>query len=216
MALYPADGANTSDGGLTGPLQGEPNRHVGQWVELSGSELTLEPGAETHVDVRFRVPEDAAPGDHFGFVFVQNLSEPAERPSEEGQASFAVKLRTRFGITLWERVPGPHQAGLELEPPRKNIEEGQLLLAFDVVNTGNVFLKPEGTWRLLGPDGARVLEREEGQWGYLLPGSRLVMRVPVNTERPLARGVYRFQVDVRYAVEGETRTRTAEFPLDLP
>ncbi|MEW6282960.1 MAG: DUF916 domain-containing protein, partial [Candidatus Eremiobacterota bacterium] len=217
LAVYPADGSNTPDGGLTGPLQGEPNRHVGTWIRVSDQRVVLQPGQEKTLTLSLTVPADAAPGDHFGFVFLQAVTEPESTPVETGQASFSVRLQTRYGITLWERVPGDHKVNFTLAPPRKKVDRGKLQLLLDMRNQGDLFLKPVVGWRLLGPDGSEVLSRPDAELGYLLPGSSLLQPVPIATARPLVRGTYRLEVRMSYGAFGEPMTReTKSFEVDLP
>lgn len=213
VRIYPADATSTPDGGLVGPTQDVAPSAVGTWVQVSQEELQLEPGEQGEFRITFTVPPDAPPGDHFGFVFVQAVDDTVQPVAQTGQASFSVRMRTRLGITLWERVPGEIRSALVVQPPRKAIEEGRLALEVRLRNEGNVFLKPSAAWQLTGPTGERVLGQELSPLGYVLPGQELVLRLPLSTDVPLVLGAYRLSLQVQDA-GGDPRAH--EFDLSLP
>lgn len=213
VRIYPADASSTPDGGLVGPTPEVAPRAVGTWVQVSQEELQLEPGEQAEFRITFTVPPDAPPGDHFGFVFVQAVDETVQPVAQAGQASFSVRMRTRLGITLWERVPGEHRSALAVQPPRKVIEDGRLSLEVPLRNEGNLFLKPRAGWELTGPSGERVLAGDLASLGYVLPGQELVLRLPLSTDAPLVLGAYRLSVGVEDA-GGEPRLH--EFDVSLP
>lgn len=213
VRIYPADATSTPDGGLVGPTQDVPPCAVGTWVQVSEEELRLGPGEQGEFRVTFTVPPDAPPGDHFGFVFVQAVDETVAPVATAGQASFSVRMRTRFGITLWERVPGEHRSALVVQPPQKVIQDGQLSLEVRLRNEGNLFLKPRAAWELTGPTGERVLGRGLAPLGYVLPGKELVLRLPLSTDVPLVLGSYRLALQVEDA-GGDPQAHG--FQLSLP
>ena len=215
IQVYATDGENSPDGGLTGPLFGTASRLVGQWVNLSEREFTLQPNEEKTVAVSFKVPADAAVQDYFGFVFVQpEAPQPTTNKADKGKVAFAIKVQTRYGIALVARVPGPSKEDLLLAPPQKVFKDGKLSLSFTVTNPGNRYLKPKGSWKLLDPAGQVVLSSPTDAWGYLLPGSQLTWNLPLQTSRPLARGKYQLSVEASFG--DPLQTRQAQFPLELP
>lgn len=213
VLIYPADASSTPDGGLAGPTQETPALAVGTWVKVSETEMELEPGEQREFRVTLTVPPDAAPGDHFGFVFLQAVDETVQPVAQSGQAAFSVRMRTRFGITLWERVPGEHKTLLEILPPEKSIQEGRLSLDVRLRNAGNLFLKPSAAWELVGPGGERVLAGDLAPLGYVLPGAELVLRLPLSTDVPLVLGAYHLSLRVEDAGPGPLR---GDFELSLP
>jgi hypothetical protein len=213
--IYASDCQNTEDGGLNGPLLGEANHELGKWVELSEKRLTLGPGETRSVSLRLTIPEGLPVRDYFGFVFVQpEVEEQKAVTPSNGKVSFAIKVQTRYGVTLVAKIPGPDKEDLAVEPPRKSLEQGKLKLSFGLHNRGNRYLKPSGAWQLIGPKGEAVAQAATDAWGYLLPDSKMVQSIPLQTNRPLVRGLYTLKVQV--SPREDAPPQSAEFPLQLP
>lgn len=218
VELYPADAYNTPDGALTGPLLGEASKNTGNWITIETSKLTLSPGQSRRVKFKMSVPAGTNSGDYFAFVFVQpsEVEKPDPKktptPGDKPPVSINVKVVQRLGICIWERVPGQLQNGLQVGTLRKLIDRGKLFLELELTNTGNTYLKPAGSWTLKSPGGEVVASQSDNEFGYILPGHPMKLRIPVQTNRPLARGEYRLEYALRYA----DQTLADQLPVTLP
>lgn len=215
VKVYAGDGYSTPDGALTGPLFGVPSKGAGNWVAVDTQEVVLAPNQSRRVSFRFQVPADAAPGDHFAFIFLEPVDEKASQPkpgASDQPTSFRVNITQRLGICLWERVPGELTTGWKIGGARKAIEKGRLYLVLSLENTGNTYVKPTGSWTLKSPGGETVASSAPDEWGYLLPGYPMELRIPLTTTRPLARGQYQLEINTHYGDEKVSST----VPIALP
>jgi len=216
IKVYPGDGYSTPDGALTGPLQGTPSKAAGRWVTVERDSVVLAPGQTQRIAFKIQVPADATVGDHFAFIFLEPVNEKPDQPKPgqpEQPTSFRVNITQRLGICLWERVPGTLTSGWKIVGAHKAIEKGRLFLVMELENTGNTYVKPVGSWTLKSPGGGQtVATAAPEEWGYLLPGCPMQLRVPLTTTRPLARGQYTLEIMTQY---GEEKV-SATVPLALP
>jgi hypothetical protein len=214
--LYPADAYNTPDGALTGPLLGEPSKNTGNWLTVDTSAVTLKPGQNKRVKFKMTVPADTAAGDYFGFIFVQpspaEQAAPSGAPGEKAPVSINVKVVQRLGVCIWERVPGSLQNVLKVGTLKKIIDRGRLFLELELSNEGNTYLKPTGSWSLKSPSGEVVTSQIPNELGYILPGHPMKLRIPIQTTRPLVRGEYHLEYDLKYA----DQEMKDQLPVTLP
>jgi len=222
VLIYPADCYNTQDGALAGPLFGEESKAVGKWVKLPEQEILLAPKARKRVNFTLAVPDKIESGDYFGFLFLQpspaDEKNHGEDKTKPGNASFTVKLQQRLGICLVARVPGELKSGLEVSTVEKAVDaKGQLYLLVSIRNAGNLYLKPSVAWDLKDPEGESALYQDPQETGYLLPGYPLQIKIPLTTQRPLARGEYELSVSVEYEKKpGEKQKEEKKFKIQLP
>jgi Bacterial protein of unknown function (DUF916) len=112
---------------------------LADWVTLSTTQITLPPGVSERVGFTINVPTDAAPGSHFGSVFI------SVDPPEIQNSGAAVGYRVANIISI--RVTGDADESANIRQfstdryfnGSKNIQ----FLA-RIVNTGNVLVKPSG------------------------------------------------------------------------
>lgn len=220
LRVYATDAFNTPDGALEGTAQGAPARGVGAWTSVSASEVDLAPGQRQTLRVRVAVPPGTPPGEHLGMLFVQP-PDPVGRAQGSGPPGIdlSIDLEMRFGTAIVVRVPGPLTPRYDLGPLAKSYRGRKVHLAMPLENTGNTFLKPVVGWTVFDPAGRAVASQEATPTGYLLPGSRLDLALPIATERPLSRGLYRVEVSLEFPlglgqVAGpESRVVTREIQL---
>lgn len=97
------------------------NADAHQWVKFDKPKYRLEAGASTTVRFTMTVPEDVAPGGHYGVLFVETQPKP---PVGGGNA---VARKKRVGAILYVTVDGTYRTGgkqessnvpfLQLSPP---------------------------------------------------------------------------------------------------
>ncbi len=215
IILYPADAICSASGGLNGTLRGVSPTKEGTWVTPSVSAFDLKPGEKRKVDIHLKVAPDATPGDHFAFIFVElagtTQTDPTtQSPADTTSLGVMVHVNPRFGVLVWNTVPGEQVLDVRLDSLRKRVDKGALLLDLDVQNSGNLFVKPNLSWTLRGPRGNVVASQPEQERNILLPGAKYTLSFPVRTDRPLIRGDYTFEANLRYFRTGVDEIKKTE------
>lgn len=222
VQVYSSDVENTEDGTLIGKSMDFQNKLVGTWIKIVNKDLNIEKNRSKKAEFEINVPSGLAPGDYFGFINI----EPGEQKekgnggtiddtskAKKGQAAFALKVKLRFSIAVWIRVPGQFNSSLKIEKIEVDESKGKLFFKVSLKNEGNVFLKPISTWSLKDKAGEEILSAEEEKWGSLIPGANMLKLIPVVTKRPLAKGDYDFNCVVNY---GGDKTVSQAVTVKLP
>ena len=97
------------------------NSDAYRWVTFDKPKYHLEPGASTKVNFTMTVPKNAAPGGHYGVLFVET------QPKVEALSGNAVVRKKRVGAIVYATVEGTYETGgqqdsvdipfLQLQPP---------------------------------------------------------------------------------------------------
>lgn len=97
------------------------NADAYRWVTFDKPSYHLEPGASTKVNFTMTVPKNAAPGGHYGVLFVET------QPKAEALSGNAVVRKKRVGAIVYATVQGTYETGgqqdsvdipfLQLQPP---------------------------------------------------------------------------------------------------
>ena len=156
LNLYAADAITAQNGGTAFAQQGQEStgasRGVNRWLSLSVTEIVLESGEEIVVPFTINVPSDASPGHHVAGLVV-------EAPPSEGRGGqFAVNVIQQAGVAVVIDVPGPHVAGLEITGAclRQQDDDQGATFVVAVRNTGNIFLKGEGSLPITDRNGEEL------------------------------------------------------------
>ena len=205
LQTYPGDCVNSPSGDLVGPLAGEPNRSVGNWLTGSTSEVQLAGRERKRLPVRVSVPAGTPAGDYFGFYFIQPEAPEQQVPKAgAGELGVGLKVESRLGVIFLCHVsPGSSdtrrfQLPAGADGVRKVKQDGQLWLEVSIENPGKLFLKPLASWALTDPQGQLVARQDARPSGYLLPGHPVLLRLsPTAQQTILARGRYRLEVKVQ-------------------
>ncbi len=204
LKLYAADGITAQNTGTALANEGQEStgasRGVSRWLSLSVTEIPLQPGEEMAVPFTINVPSDASPGHHVGGLIVETLSNEEASPSGEGETQFGVKVVRRVGVAVVIDVPGPHVAGLEITGASlRQQDDAGATFVIGVHNTGNIFVKGEGSLLLMDCSGEE-LASVPLTMDTVLPGDATTFQVthPIR----LADGCYLVTVALDY--EGET------------
>lgn len=76
-----------------------PHSQAYRWVQFDKTDFTLKPGEEVTVNYAVRVPEDAAPGGHYGVIFAET------QPKDEGSGN-VIARKKRAGSIIYANVDG--------------------------------------------------------------------------------------------------------------
>lgn len=182
---FQADGTNAYDEPGTTPRSNAP------WVTFSPANLTVPPGSSVEISYSITVPEGVEPGSYWSMLMVEAVdpSSAESTTGDEAQQERQLGFRqvTRYGVQLAAHY---RQAAVP-EVAFENIqlladEEGQTWFVADVINTGNLMLRPEVYMRVFAEDGAESGPFEGVQY-RLYPGTSVRQRIDLSS---LAPGTY--------------------------
>jgi hypothetical protein len=139
---YAADVYSIVNGGFGANLFGERSAGTTLWVTYSTQELTLGPEDAVVIDFEVSVPEATQPGEYITALVIEN-AEPVV-----GSGGIAFDQVNRSAIAIAITVPGPPRPELEIGELRHQEVAGISVITFEVANTGNVHLRPNGDFVL--------------------------------------------------------------------
>ncbi|MEU7602108.1 hypothetical protein AB0B78_10465 [Streptomyces sp. NPDC040724] len=168
VTLRGADAYNTADGAFAvRPAAGSTG--AGAWISFgAGATVKIPPHTRAVVPFTVTVPPSAPPGDHPAAVVA----------TEAGREVWGSPRTESGGVRVHLRVGGPTLAALTVEDVAVRGRGAAAVVAYTLVNRGNVALAPELTLRAEGRfgevpgRGARALPVE------LLPGQRVELTEP--------------------------------------
>lgn len=121
------------------------------WVELTASELTLEPGEEQQVSFIMRVPNNASPGSHFGGVFI------SVDPPEIAYSGAAVGYQVANIISIRVSGDAVESASIRQFATDKFLYSKQEVdFSVRIENEGNVLVRPTGPLEVYNMLGEKV------------------------------------------------------------
>ncbi len=203
LSLYAADAVTASHGGIAVATRlGEVPERGGSWLEVSASEISLDPGEERAVPFTVRLPADLPPGEYAASLVAQR----AEEKDRGASGPVGVRFIPRFAVTVLLTVPGPEPLRPALEIADLEAVNGarQQAVVADLGNPGDDGLaRAAGALTVRRTDG-RQMQEIPVRLGYFLAGDSLDFRVGL--ERVLAAGEY--DVTLSLTHEGGTAELT--------
>jgi len=165
------------------------NRSNGDWITITPQRFQIEPGQVQEVAFKLDVPVGAE-GVYWGMIFVEGSPRPQE------QAGATVLAIERFGVKVYETVPGTEDLAGNITQVRKTADSP---LTFEIrfENTGNVQLRPTGKIDIISQNGETVRNIQIEEFP-LLPGKVHLLSIADTTEPPLTAGIYRALVTIDY------------------
>ncbi len=149
--LFWADGRNE---------YGEPGstpRSNATWLQVTPSQVTIEPGATESVYYTLRVPEQAdLVGTYWSLIMVEPIAEAALEPPtpEEGKAKVGFQTVLRYAVQVVTHLGTSGTQELKFtERALSRTEDGKLVLSIDAENMGERWLMPT-LWAELYDDRA--------------------------------------------------------------
>ena len=177
IELYAADGITAVNGGTAFAKQDQEPTGVKHWLSLAMTEIVLGPGEEMVVPFTVTVPPDASPGQHVAGLVVAAPSGGAVPSGEEGSGQFSAIVVQQVGVAVVIDVPGPHAAGLEITGAcLKEQDDLGAVFVVAVRNTGNVFVRGEGSLMVMDRDGLELASNPL-KMGTVLAGDATVFQV---------------------------------------
>jgi len=175
LTVESVDAFMLPDGGFALVEGAKNNTDIGNWVELSATEVTLPPNKEKIVPFKIKIPADAEVGDHIGALAVyKSNNEPTSTVRIGGTG---VGISTRVGARIYLTIKGDITRKLALHK-RTMYGRGQILMFnFKLSNLGNVRADLAVTARIYGIWGLYD-KREDVPIGQIFPQKTLYAEVP--------------------------------------
>jgi hypothetical protein len=181
------------------------NSDAYRWVKFDKPKYRLDAGASTTVRYTLTVPADAAPGGHYGVLFVETQPKPIVG---EGNA---VARKKRVGAILYATVDGTYRTGgkqesfnlpfLQLSPP--------LTATLKTSNDGNTDFIDSVTFRVSDLFGS--LKYEEKKDFPILP--QTARKMTLEWKEATTFGLYKVDVSSKFL---DQRHDTSGFVLIVP
>ncbi|MDX6451512.1 MAG: hypothetical protein QOH16_1561 [Gaiellaceae bacterium] len=138
--------ADATTGRTTGTvyLTDRKGTHVGSWISLSTTSLTLKPGQHQTVHFTVRVPANADPGQWVGGV-VAETSHQVTGPKSKQKTSVQIKIRDLTIVAVQVNVPGAPRIAFTIGGVKTGGQRGFQEVITHFASTGNLLVKPTGT-----------------------------------------------------------------------
>jgi hypothetical protein len=190
--------ADATTGRTTGTvyLTDRKAQHVGAWISLATTSLTLKPGQHRTVRFTVRVPANAGPGQWVGGV-VAETSRQVTGPKSKQKASVQIKIRDLTIVAVQVNVPGPPLLAFKIGGVTTGGQRGFQQVITHIANTGNVLVKPRGSVTVLDKQG-KTLQVLSFKMDTFLP--RTAVDYPLLLKKALPPGDY--SASVRLSIPG--------------
>lgn len=157
IAIYPADGVTTPQGGFSVKTAEQPRAEVGAWTQLPLTTLTLPAGGQRRVTFDLTVPAGTPPGDYSGGIVVQSQPRAGQTTQLSRQTAVQLNFVERVAARIYLRVAGTARPALTLGPLSNNSTGPERTFQIAVTNTGNMRLQPHASLRLAGSPTSQTL-----------------------------------------------------------
>lgn len=123
------------------------------WIEFSPKTLILQPNERAFVQYEVKVPEnDTLNGTYWSAMMVESVNPIL--PDTSGQLN--IQTITRYGVQIITEMNDRGEGNLKFFEPIVQTEEGKLILAVDIKNTGDYYIKPEVSIEMFDEEGNSV------------------------------------------------------------
>lgn len=140
---------------------------LSSWISLPSDAITLQAGETKTITFGVRVPQKAAPGDHFGAIFITN------KPDELETSGSGIGISVASIVSLTINGDVREDAHLrEFSTERMVYSSANVGLISKIENLGNALLRPQGLIQvtdMFGKDVGSVTVNESG--APVFPGS---------------------------------------------
>ena|GEM_PF-746650 len=192
---FVVDGRTKVNGGLDTGSSSDLKTDATTWLDYPNDIVSLEPGKGIERTFTVTVPE----GTPVGQYVVAMCFETADPIEIEGVANLKQNLRQTIAFYL--TVPGEVHAEFSIEKLRIQSDQIWSGIEAEIVNTGNVLVRPEGRLTINAADGS-PLATTEIAFGAYYAGQSGLMQVGIGGLLPI--GDYQVTVELRDPATGAT------------
>jgi len=178
------------------------------WITVSPSKFTINPGETKLLDFVAVVPQDASPGGHYAVVYYSPV--PGTLKEQEGETTSQTGTSLNIGTLVYLTVPGEIRQDarvIGMTAPKFS-EYGPVKITTEIENFSDIHIKPRGVVRVYNWLGKlnRTLKLNDNN---IFPGaSRLYEN---NWPQKWAFGKYRAQIQAGYGTQGSALAGTVFF-----
>jgi hypothetical protein len=166
------------------------------WFSMPES-VTLKSQIGKQIPFTINVPKDAPPGGHFAVIWWSSAP-----PGESGEQ---VAIVTRAGILVYLTVSGDvKEEGMieDFSPRTRFFTSFPLDFSLIFKNSGNTYLKPQGTFQIKNLFGGVSAEKQLNEFGSnVFPGTTKDLATSINPDGFFF-GIYRAVVEASYGADG--------------
>lgn len=163
--LFYADGRTLYNDPATTP------RSNASWITIYPSEVTVPPQGEVTVNYQIQVPEEELSGTYWSMIMVEpQAPPPAELTPEEGEVQLGIRTVLRYGIQVATHLGGSGKRELNILDRQVSQEGEDYILALDLENTGERWLRPAVRAEIYDEEGMLLAKKEGGQY-RIYPGT---------------------------------------------
>ena len=171
--LFEADGTNHFD-----PLGVHP-RSNGKWITLHTDQVVLNPCGTTDLFYKIRVPNDPQlKGSYWSLILIE--PDQVFLPAAQ-QPGMLLQIKVRYAYLIVTTFKGG-KGDLKIDNLTQTLGN-EKRAAFDVLNTGTLFLEPRLTLQLYNAQG-ELVQTKKGAPEKLLPTTSAKYYVDLNDTQP--------------------------------
>jgi hypothetical protein len=148
---YAIDAGTAPNGGFRAADYGTPPSGVTTWLDYPEETFTIEVGRGVERTFTISVPEDTEPGQYLTAIAV----ETAEARPVEGTEMLTQVIRQVLPVFI--TVPGDVEPAFEIGNITLTNEASGSALTLEIINSGNVRVRPEGTVTVADASGATIV-----------------------------------------------------------
>lgn len=176
------------NGGLESGGPNDPKSGVTSWLDYPNEVFTLEPGTGIERTFKVTVPEDTAPGQYITALCYET-ADPLEIEGVEN-----LKQNIRQTIAFYVNVPGDVKPSFSVRNLAVISETEWSGIQADIVNSGNILVRPEGKLTVSDPSGKLLLTMDIG-FGAFFAGQ--TGRIETGFGNALPAGEYLVTIELR-------------------
>ncbi|MGH2534975.1 MAG: hypothetical protein ACRDJW_22165 [Thermomicrobiales bacterium] len=203
---YAINAFSAVNGGFEAAAAGTPPSGPTRWLDYWEQVYTIEPGTGIERPFTVTVPEETPPGQYLTAIAFENAD---PRPVE---GSDVFNQIVRFPMPVFITVPGPVEPAFEVGEITLESAADYSQLHIQIVNTGNVRIRPAGMVTVSDEDG-NTLYRAPVSMGsvFARDSTSLVAGLPA-----LPEGEYQIAVDLTDSETDAAATRDATVTATPP
>lgn len=178
---------------------------ISQWIELSQSEVTLQPGERTEVGYYIELPPNILPGGYYASILYE---------SGDTTTKANTQVKTQLGTLLYVTVDGDflEDAFLKSFTLPSFQEYGPVHPSFEIQNAGTIHIRPRGDIRVDSPfSDTRIIHLTERN---IFPGSALQHEYSFGTKHMI--GLYTLTLDATYGTHSTQKIQYQRTVLIFP
>ncbi|HEU0163980.1 MAG TPA: DUF916 domain-containing protein [Thermomicrobiales bacterium] len=201
LRSYVADAYTVVNGGFGVRDEGVVAKAPTTWMTYPAATYTLKPKEGKEIGFSVSVPRDAKPGSYISALVLRTA---APIPIE-GTEMFDQIIQKALAVVI--RVPGAETPSFSIGSATYASNQAGTTVSVDITNTGNVFLKPTGTFAVVDGSGRQVLTAPVAM-GSVYTGD--TTQLQFTFAQPLAPGTYTIELSLK---DGTTIASAGTEPL---